>query len=185
MVTATLSAPGSKAARLSAISPAHPTKPAATVSPISARHLCLLVLFLNCCAAVYNSRHDPWSLAFVAASFTDLVVLFHLIHRFETAPLGSPARERIKATVWLLSSILTVMFSYKVAALMPLAAAIVVWTMGVSTVLAGFYMFFLCGEAEQANSDDKPLEAAEDGAHKQPRNGSLEAPDLQQPLVSS
>lgn len=125
-------------------------------------------------------------MAFVATSFTVLALLFHLIHRFEAEPRGSAARERIKAAVWILTSILTGMFSYKVAALMPLAAAIVVWAMGAGTVLAGFYMFFLCDDAEeQANSDDEPLKAAEDGAHKQPGSDSFGVPDLCQPILSS
>jgi len=159
--------------------------------------LCLLILFVNCCGAVYHSRHDPWSVAFVAASFTDLVLLFHSIHRFEGAPRGSRARSRAKAGVWVLSSILTAMFSYKVAALMPLAAAIVVWTMGAGTVLAGFFMLFFCGEAEQGSSDDEPLKAAEDGANKQHEHpkAALDGahdeqhsrgdPDLYQPILSS
>ncbi|OEL32660.1 hypothetical protein BAE44_0006321, partial [Dichanthelium oligosanthes] len=154
-------------------------------------------LLLNCCVAIYQSRHNPWSVAFVATSFVVLVLLFHLIHRFEAAPRGSAERERIKAGVWSLSTILTVMFSYKVAALMPMAAAIIVWMMGAGTVLAGFYMFFLCREAEQGNSGDEPLKAAEDGANKQHeplktdaankqhRCGSLGAPDLHQPILSS
>jgi len=133
----------------------------------------------------------------VAASFTDLALLFHSIHRFEGAPRGSRARSRAKAGVWVLSSILTAMFSYKVAALMPLAAAIVVWTMGAGTVLAGFFMLFFCGEAEQGSSDDEPLKAAEDGANKQHEHpkAALDGahdeqhsrgdPDLYQPILSS
>jgi hypothetical protein len=118
----------------------------------------------------------------VATSFIVLALLFHLIHRFEAEPRCSPARERIKVLIWILTSILTGMFSYKVAALMPLVASVVVWGMGVGTVIAGFCMFFICGEPEQANSDDEPLKA---GALKQPRSNSFGVPDLHKPILSS
>lgn len=43
------------------------------------------------------------------------------------------------------------MFSYRVAALMPFAVAIVVWAMSLSTVGAGFYLFFIYREEEVVN----------------------------------
>ncbi|KAK8453532.1 hypothetical protein SEVIR_5G297300v4 [Setaria viridis] len=185
MVSAAPSSPASRTARSSTAG-----------SSARITRLCLLILLLNCCGAIYHSRHDPGSVAFVAASFTDLALLLYLLPRFEGSPLGSRARSRAKAGVWILSSILTVMFSCKVGALMPLAAAIAVWTMGMATVLGGFFMLFLCGEAEQVNSDDEPLKAAEDGAnkqHEQPPKAALDGankqhgrgdPDLHQPILS-
>lgn len=38
------------------------------------------------------------------------------------------------------------MFSYRVAALMPIAVAIIVWVMSLSTIGAGFYLFFIYKE---------------------------------------
>lgn len=40
------------------------------------------------------------------------------------------------------------MFSYRVAALMPLAVAIIVWAMSLSTIAGGFYLFFVFKEEE-------------------------------------
>ena len=46
-------------------------------------------------------------------------------------------REWLKLAVWLLTSALTLLFSYKVA-----AVAAVVWVMGLATTCGGFLAFF-------------------------------------------
>ena len=52
------------------------------------------------------------------------------------------------------------MFSYRVAALMPLAVAIIFWVMALSTVGAGFYLFFIYREDDVeknvSSGDAKP-----------------------------
>jgi drug/metabolite transporter (DMT)-like permease len=86
----------------------------------------LAFLTFNSIMAILRSRDDPWSVAFVISSFLDLILLFVCLQKFEKTPRGSPLRFRLKVAVWCLSTFLTVMFSYRVAALMPLAVAIVV-----------------------------------------------------------
>ena len=90
----------------------------------SAVALCFLAI--NSGVAIYHSRRDPSSVLFVVVSFVDLVLLFHLLRVFERLPPGSPKRLQVKAAVWALTTTLTVMFSQRVAALMPAPVAAVV-----------------------------------------------------------
>jgi drug/metabolite transporter (DMT)-like permease len=116
-------------------------------------------LTFNSGMAIHRSRDDPWSVAFVISSFLDLILLFVCLQKFEKTPRGSPLRFRLKVAVWCLSTFLTVMFSYRVAALMPLAVAIIVWVMSLSTIGAGFYLFFVYKEEVEdvAPADAKPV----------------------------
>lgn len=100
-------------------------------------------LTFNSIMAIIRSRDDPWSVAFVVSSFLDLILLFICLQKFERTPRDSPMRSHLKIAVWCLSTFLTVMFSYRVAALMPLAVAVIVWLMSLSTIGAGFYLFFV------------------------------------------
>jgi len=120
----------------------------------SAVALCFLAI--NCGVAIYDSRHDPSSVLFVVVSFVDLVLLFHLLRVFERLPPSSPKRLQVKAAVWALTTALTVMFSQRVAALMPGPVAAVVWVMAAATILAGFCMFFVC--RDDASADEKLAE---------------------------
>jgi hypothetical protein len=107
--------------------------------------IAMFFLALNCGVAIYHSRHDPSSVLFVAACFVDLTLLFYLLRVFEKLPAEeSPKRRRVKAAVWALTTTLTVMFSQRVAALMPAPVAAAVWAMAAATIVAGFYMFFVC-----------------------------------------
>jgi FlaA1/EpsC-like NDP-sugar epimerase len=114
-------------------------------------------LSFNCCMAVYRSRDDFSSVLFVVSCFLDLILLFYCLQKFEKTPRDSPTRDHLKKAVWSLSTFLTLMFSYRVAALMPLAVAIIVWVMSLSTIGAGFYLFFIYREeiAEKVPSDEK------------------------------
>ncbi|KAJ3695018.1 hypothetical protein LUZ60_000395 [Juncus effusus] len=127
-----------------------------------------IFLTFNSGMAIYRSHNDYWSVSFVAASYVDLLLLFFCLEMFEKTPRDSPNRHRLKIAVWVLSTFLTMMFSYRVAALMPLAVAVVVWAMAIGTVSAGFYLFFLYGEEEAEKVDvaacedlKKPLKIAE------------------------
>jgi hypothetical protein len=78
------------------------------------------------------------------ASFLILVSLFYALRVFETQPLGSPGRAHAKGAVWTLATLLTLMFSHRVAGLMPFPVAVAVWAMAGSTILGGFYLLFIC-----------------------------------------
>lgn len=54
--------------------------------------------------------------------------------------------------VWVLTTLLTLAFSYKVAAIMPVPVQILVWGMAGATILGGFYAFFLHTEGKVSAS---------------------------------
>jgi hypothetical protein len=103
----------------------------------------LILLTGNSIMAIYRSR-DFWAIAFVVFSYLNLVLLFSLLRWYEQVP-ESPRRHRIKVAVWLLTTLLTAMFAYKVAAVMPLPVAVLVWAMTGATAF-GFYAFFIHDE---------------------------------------
>ncbi|CAL4961727.1 unnamed protein product [Urochloa decumbens] len=139
------------------------TKPTSASKPDGsswwAPSFALVILGGNCGAAMYHSRHDPWAVAFVLASFLILASLFYALRVFETLPRGSPRRGHAKAAVWSLSTVLTLMFSHRVAGLMPFPVAAVVWAMAGSTILAGFCMLFVCRDATEA--EEAPAKLAD------------------------
>jgi hypothetical protein len=101
------------------------------------------ILTINLCVAVYRSEGDPAAVGFVAFSYLDLVLLFYCVRRFENAEPDSPARRHLKLAVWVLTTLLTAVFSYKIAAVVPLPLQILVWVLAASTVGGGFFVFFL------------------------------------------
>lgn len=103
-------------------------------------------LTFNTGMAIRRAGGEPWAIAFVVFSYCDLLLLFGFLRAFERADQNSPRRERIKVAVWLLTTMLTAAFSYKVAAVMPLAIAVLVWVMAFATVAGGYYAFFLASE---------------------------------------
>ncbi|KAF8691521.1 hypothetical protein HU200_040668 [Digitaria exilis] len=109
-----------------------------------------MFLTLNSVMAVYKSNGDVWAISFVVFSYLDLLVLFYFLRQFERTPPDSPRRERIKMVVWLLTTMLTAAFSYKVAEIMPLPVQVLVWAMASVTVIGGFYAFFLHREGTKA-----------------------------------
>uniref|UniRef100_A0A0A8YN18 Uncharacterized protein n=1 Tax=Arundo donax TaxID=35708 RepID=A0A0A8YN18_ARUDO len=104
-----------------------------------------LFLTVNSIMAIYRSQGDRGAVAFVCFSYLDLVVLFVCLRSYERAAPGSLHRDRLKIVVWVLTTALTLLFSYKVAALMPFAVALVVWIMAFGTVAGGFLAFFCYG----------------------------------------
>ncbi|CAL5023166.1 unnamed protein product [Urochloa decumbens] len=107
-------------------------------------------LTFNSIMALYRSKGDMGAISFVVFSYLDLVVLFYFLRQFERIPPESPRREHIKMVVWLLTTMLTAAFSYKVAEIMPLPVQVLVWAMAGVTVLGGFYAFFLHREGTKA-----------------------------------
>ncbi|KAK8461421.1 hypothetical protein SEVIR_1G036284v4 [Setaria viridis] len=106
----------------------------------------VVFLTFNSIMAVYRSNGDMGAISFVVFSYLDLVVLFYFLRQFERTPPESPRREHIKMVVWLLTTMLTAAFSYKVAEIMPLPVQVLVWAISSATVLVGFYAFFLYQE---------------------------------------
>ncbi|CAN6191208.1 unnamed protein product [Urochloa humidicola] len=103
----------------------------------------LLFLTMNSMVAVYRSQGDVAAVSFAFASYASLLMLFYCLRWFEAAPPGSPARDRARVGVWLTTTLLTAMFSWRVAAIMPGFMAAAVWLMAASTVIGGFYALFL------------------------------------------
>ncbi|KAL6628921.1 hypothetical protein ACP70R_028686 [Stipagrostis hirtigluma subsp. patula] len=103
-------------------------------------------LTFNSGMAIYRSKGDGEAIAFVAFSYLDLLTLFFCLKQYENAEPGSQLRDRLKVAVWLLTTALTLVFSYKVAAVMPAAVAVLVWLMAFGTVAGGFYAFFCYSE---------------------------------------
>jgi hypothetical protein len=90
--------------------------------------------------AVYRSRDDPRSVAFVAGAYASIALVFHFLRKFER---GEGDRGRTKVAVWVLTTLLTAMFASKVAPMMPLAVSSLVYLMAAGTVGAGFWALFL------------------------------------------
>jgi hypothetical protein len=104
------------------------------------------VLTVNSVLAIYRARDDAAAVAFVAGSYLTLLLLFGALREYERAPPGSPARARARRAVWPLTTLLTVAFAWKVAAVMPSpVAAAIVWGLAVATTAGGFFALFVPG----------------------------------------
>ncbi|CAL5050970.1 unnamed protein product [Urochloa decumbens] len=101
-------------------------------------------LTLNSGLAIYRAKGDLASILFVAGSYLTLLLLFAYLRAYERAPPGSPERERARRAVWPLTTVLTLGFAWKVAAVMPSAvAATVVWGLAIATAAGGFFALFV------------------------------------------
>jgi hypothetical protein len=96
-------------------------------------------LTFNSATAIYRSDGDPAAIGFVAFTYVDLLLLFVCLRWYEREAPGSATRGKLKVGVWILTTLLTMalFFSYKVAAIMPLAD----WAMACATVLGGFFLY--------------------------------------------
>ncbi|CAL5050969.1 unnamed protein product [Urochloa decumbens] len=104
------------------------------------------LLTVNSVLALYRSWGDLVSVVFIAGSYLTLLLLFRCLRDYERAPRGSPASERARRAVWPLTTLLTMAFAWKVAAVMPSAvAAAVVWALAVATTAGGFFALFVPG----------------------------------------
>ncbi|OEL38925.1 hypothetical protein BAE44_0000056 [Dichanthelium oligosanthes] len=105
----------------------------------TATYLGFLLLTGNSILEIKRSRGDAAAVIFVIASHLTLLLLLCGLRTFERA-----AGDRARASTWLVTTLRTPIFSWRVAALLPTAVvSAVVWLMAVSTVVAGFYMLFL------------------------------------------
>lgn len=97
----------------------------------------------NSAIAVYRSWGHPFSVAFVALAHSALLLLLHLLRRFEHAR-PEEIRGRVKAAVWALTTLLTAMFAARVAPLVPPLVGVLVWAMAAATVAGGFWALLCC-----------------------------------------
>ncbi|CAN6208760.1 unnamed protein product [Urochloa humidicola] len=98
-------------------------------------------LTISSAVAVYRSAGDAASVAFVIASYVTLLLLFLCLRAYENSPPGR--RGRIRRAVWSLSTLLTMMFAWRVAAVMPYwPAALLVWALAAATTVGGFVALF-------------------------------------------
>ncbi|CAL5023140.1 unnamed protein product [Urochloa decumbens] len=105
-----------------------------------------LFLTLNSATAIVRSQGNRTAIAFVSFSYGVLVALYVCLKMYERASAGSAKRKALKIVVWVLTTLLTFAFSYKVAAVMPVPVAVLVWLMAFATVAGGFVAFFVCNE---------------------------------------
>jgi hypothetical protein len=78
---------------------------------------------------------------FVLTADAALVLLFLCLRQFEQGARGRDTK--IRAAVWALTTLLTVMFASRVAPLIPPPVGAVVWFMAVATAAGGFWAFFI------------------------------------------
>ncbi|KAK3131606.1 hypothetical protein QOZ80_6AG0508710 [Eleusine coracana subsp. coracana] len=95
----------------------------------------------NSAIAIYNSWGNAGSVAFVLAADAAILLLFLCLREFERA--GREREKNIKVAVWLLTTMLTLMFASRVAPLMPPVVSMVAWAMSVATAAGGFWALFL------------------------------------------
>uniref|UniRef100_A0A0E0E361 Uncharacterized protein n=1 Tax=Oryza meridionalis TaxID=40149 RepID=A0A0E0E361_9ORYZ len=110
-----------------------------------------VLLTFNSGMAIYRSDGDKYAVAFVGFSYIDLVLLFICLRLYEKAEPNSSARGNLKAAVWVLTTLLTVVLSYKVVAIMPVPVQVLVWAIAGATILGvgGFYSFFAHKESKE------------------------------------
>uniref|UniRef100_A0A0E0L7R9 Uncharacterized protein n=1 Tax=Oryza punctata TaxID=4537 RepID=A0A0E0L7R9_ORYPU len=98
-------------------------------------------LTCNSALAIYRSRGDPATVAFVGGAYAAIVLLFYFLLRFERRRREDGGRTKV--AVWVLTTLLSAMFAARVAPLMPPLVAFVVWFLAAGTSVAGFWAFFL------------------------------------------
>ncbi|OEL38387.1 hypothetical protein BAE44_0000594 [Dichanthelium oligosanthes] len=108
----------------------------------------VLLLTVTCAAAAYRSvaAGDAGSVAFVTVSYGALLLLLRFLRAYELAQALEEAaaaeRERLRRKVWALCTLLTAMFAWKVASVMPWPVATGVWAAAAVTSAGGFVLMF-------------------------------------------
>ncbi|WVZ82548.1 hypothetical protein U9M48_029802 [Paspalum notatum var. saurae] len=105
----------------------------------------IVVLTVTCAFAIHRAAaaRDAASVAFVAVSYGALLLLLLRCLRayYELALAAERERLRLRRKVW---ALLTAMFAWKVAAVVPWwPAAVVVWAAAAATSAAGFFALSL------------------------------------------
>ncbi|KAJ4794851.1 hypothetical protein LUZ62_046097 [Rhynchospora pubera] len=123
--------------------------------------IAFLFLTYNAVLSIYRSRENCWDMAFVISCYAELILLFWCLKKYECLSADAPLEHKyqLKVVVWVLTTVLTVSFAWRVSQIMPLCLKIVVWGMSGSVIVAGFYAFFIFnGDVKEANDYSKLAE---------------------------
>ncbi|CAN6165149.1 unnamed protein product [Urochloa humidicola] len=106
----------------------------------------LIFLTLTSVLSAYRAAAagDAGTTAFVGVSYATLLLLFPRLRAYERLPPEEDDRRaRLRREVWALCTLLTVLFSWKVASAMPSwPAAAAVWAMAALTTAGGYAALF-------------------------------------------
>ena len=127
-----------------------------SVSPIL-----FAVLTLNFILQVYRSLDEPLAIAFLAFSYSDLALLFWCVHKFEQEEENTARKERLKMAICVLPAILITMFTYRVAAIMPPAVKVLLWSMAGLSVCGAILCACLRGKTSDIEGKVHKMEARE------------------------
>jgi Family of unknown function (DUF6490) len=119
-----------------------------------------LFLTYNFATATYRSRNNPSDLAFIISCYVELILLFCCLKKHENLSTGTPTEQsnRLKGAVWVLSTLLTCTFTWRVSQIMPWYLNLIMWSMSASVIVVGFYFFFLFkGEDAQLTNKYRKL----------------------------
>ncbi|KAJ1255912.1 hypothetical protein BS78_K138600 [Paspalum vaginatum] len=112
------------------------------------RVVLVLFFFLTVDAAmsIYSTLGDVGAVLSVASAYFNIVALFVSVVLYVQAPPSphfSPKRSRLKAAVWMLTTLLTLQYVYGVmrATKPTLNDALLLWTMPAATGVAALYVF--------------------------------------------
>ncbi|CAL5050986.1 unnamed protein product [Urochloa decumbens] len=105
----------------------------------------VVVLTVTCAAAMYRAATagDVVSVAFVVVCYASLLTLLRSLRSYELAPPEAAAeRKRLRLRVWALCTLLTGLFAWKVAGVVPFPVAVGVWAVAAATSAGGFVLLF-------------------------------------------
>ncbi|CAN6172495.1 unnamed protein product [Urochloa humidicola] len=103
------------------------------------------VLTVTCAAAICRAATtgDVVSVAFVVVCYGGLLTLLHSLRSYELAlPEAGAERERLRLRVWALCTLLTGLFAWKIAGVVPFPLAVGVWAVAAATSVGGFLLLF-------------------------------------------
>ncbi|KAF3326899.1 hypothetical protein FCM35_KLT08529 [Carex littledalei] len=92
-----------------------------------------------------HSNINLWDYAFVTSCYVELMLLFYCLRKHENMTADAPTddRDRLKGVVWVLCTLLTCTFAWRISQILPWYLNIIIWGMSASVIVVGFYFFFL------------------------------------------
>nr|CAB3449177.1 unnamed protein product [Digitaria exilis] len=104
-------------------------------------------LTFNSAMAAYKFSDDMGAISFVVFSYLDIVLLFYSQTEVADDPPNAFLRRNLRVSVWMLTTLLTIMFCYKIALFMPLPMAAIVWCMAAASLLGASTLHMAVGRA--------------------------------------
>ncbi|KAK1257025.1 hypothetical protein QJS04_geneDACA020565 [Acorus gramineus] len=95
----------------------------------------------NSIIAIYRSRDDIPTVAFIIAANIALALLFLSIRSHEKAPAESKRKHKI--WIWSMATLLNVGFAWKVTMILPLWMSLILWALVAVSTVGTFYLYFL------------------------------------------